>query len=138
MSNLSADDLVFYEEGGNIMSGGYLIDSILMKQGISPMTTLNQRGGLNNNGEHVSNIFENLAVPAGLLYTYKKGGSINKYQPKKSYTNGDIALSDAIHDDLFKQIEIDLYKKNTNKNTKKKYNKNLKKSNKYSKKQYKK
>ena len=55
MSYFSPNDLVFYKENDQIMSGGYLIDSILLKQGISPMTTYNQTGGIN--GDKVSNIF---------------------------------------------------------------------------------
>ena len=100
---LSPQDLVFYQENGNIMSGGYLIDSILLKQGMAPMTTFNQSGGVHS--EKVSNIFENLAVPAGLVYTYKKGCPINEYVSNHT-RQGDMTLSDDIHEQLFKQIEI--------------------------------
>ena len=118
MNHFSANDLVFYKEDDRIMSGGYLIDSILLKQGISPMTTYNQTGGLN--GDKVSNIFENLAVPAGLLYTYKKGNGIyEEYQINKVFAKENKVLPDEIHDELFKQIEIDLDKKKVIKKTRK-------------------
>lgn len=134
MSHFSGHDLVFYQEDGKIMSGGYLIDSILLKQGISPMTTLNQSGGINTNNK-VSNIFENLAVPAGLMYTYKKGSSIDDNsqkgglnQNKNTNKNTNIDLSDEIHDELFKHIEVNLNKRNTNKKTKKQKGKSNKQS----------
>lgn len=64
MSTLSPEDLVYYEKDGKIMSGGYAIESLLMKGKIAPMSTANthtQKGG------SVSSIFKNMAVPAGLL-----------------------------------------------------------------------
>jgi len=134
MSIFSPNDLVFYKENDTIMSGGYLIDSILLKKGISPMNTLNQYGGIgnyNSTNNSVSNIFENLAVPAGLLYTYSKGNIINQFNdPENKHggkkTDESILLDDEIHDDFIKQIEVDFYK--NKKNNKTKYNKNKLKS----------
>jgi len=82
MNNLSGDDLVYYKENGRIMSGGFNINSILMKQGTSPLVSLNndaeaQTGGSLNS---VSNLFKSLAVPTGLLYLHEK---------KKAYKNLD-------------------------------------------------
>jgi len=139
MSHFSGDDLVFYKEDDKIMSGGYLIDSILLKQGLSPMTTLNQSGGTNSTNNKVSNIFENLAVPAGLMYTYKKGSVINnsEYQEGGAYSKKNIYLEDEIHDELLKHIEVNTNKQNANKqntNTNKKSKKQMKKSKKQSKK----
>lgn len=134
MSHFSGDDLVFYKEDDKIMSGGYLIDSILLKQGLSPMTTLNKSGGSNSNNNKVSNIFENLAVPAGLMYTYKKGSVIDNfdsdYQKGGAYLKKNIYLEDEIHDELLKHIEVNSNKQNTNKKSKKQ----MKRSNKQSKK----
>lgn len=130
ISMLSPEDLVFYQENGNIMSGGYLIDSILLKEGLSPITTFNQSGG--DNSEKVSNIFENLAVPAGLFYKYKKGSPINEYISNNTHKGEqkEVTLSDDIHDQLFKQIEISnkSSKKNLTKRATKKNNKKTKKS----------
>ena len=80
-SGLGADDLLFYQEqrGGNniIMSGGYSVDSFLLKQGLSPMQTFGaleggQSGGKQSDGNKPSSIFENLAVPAGLFFSNQK------------------------------------------------------------------
>ena len=133
MSHFSANDLVFYKENDIIMSGGYLIDSVLLNQGISPMTTFNQHGGVA--GTKVSSIFENLAVPAGLLYTYKKGGSIIIDKQFKEDNSNDIVLSDDIHDQLFKQVDMSSSnKKGINSKSKPKTKKIFKKSKKHSKK----
>ena len=80
---LGPDDLLFYKEqrGGNdiIMSGGYSVDSYLLKNGLSPMQTNtrlesnSQLGGdKQGEGKQVSSIFENLAVPAGLFFLNQK------------------------------------------------------------------
>ena len=86
MNNLSGDDFVYYKENGKVMSGGFDINSILMKQGTSPLVSLNnddeaQTGGSLN---PVSNLFKSLAVPTGLLYLHEK---------KKGYKNLEYAQS---------------------------------------------
>ena len=115
MNYFSGEDLIFYKDvnSGKIMSGGYSIDSILLKDGISPMTTLNQdidfiKGGSN---QKVSNIFENLAVPAGLFYYEQKGG---KDDNQPIYYQNTSCLSEDLHDKLFKLVELN----NINKKTK--------------------
>jgi len=80
---ITADDLVVFKEGKNIMSGGYKIDSFLFNNGISPMASNNASNTENLvGGTNVSSIFSNLAVPAGLLLlqqntTKKRIESIN-------------------------------------------------------------
>jgi hypothetical protein len=51
---LTTDDLIFYKDNGNIMSGGYKINSILLQSNLPE----NQNIKLN----------ENLAIPSGLFY----------------------------------------------------------------------
>jgi len=74
MSALSGDDLVYYKENGRVMSGGFDINSILMKQGISPFSSLNSNElpVSQSGGSSVSNLFKSLAVPSGLLYLHEK------------------------------------------------------------------
>jgi len=74
MSNLSGNDLVYYKENGKVMSGGFDINSILMKQGISPFSSLNSNNSAlsQTGGSSVSNLFKSLAVPSGLLYLHEK------------------------------------------------------------------
>jgi hypothetical protein len=97
------------------MSGGYSIDSLLLKEGISPMQTFNSLE--NNNqmgGNKASNIFENLAVPAGLLYINKK--NIGSYSSLSDYKETKM-LPDNIFDEFMSMIEMDKRKrKKTRKN----------------------
>jgi hypothetical protein len=106
MSYFSANDLVFNKDpNGKIKSGGYLINSILMSEGIAPMTTLNdtQSGGARDQ-EKVSDIFNNLAVPAGLFCINKKSQLVD-CDMEKSIMDQHVPLSDDIHDRLLAMIE---------------------------------
>jgi hypothetical protein len=137
MNYFSSDDLVFYQDkqSGRIMSGGYNINSILLQKGVAPMTTLNSNSNIQDDDnmlggtKSVSNIFDNLAVPAGLYYNEQKqrGGSNNI-----QYSNAE-PLSEDIHDKLFKLVEVNTKTKQKtckNRNTKdkdiKKYSRKFK------------
>ena len=117
---LGPDDLLFYKEqrGGNdiIMSGGYSVDSYLLKNGLSPMQTNtrlesnSQLGGdKQGEGKQVSSIFENLAVPAGLFFLNQKPSHDNYGNKTKCMEHK--MLPDHIFDDFMKMIEIDKHKK---------------------------
>jgi len=89
---LKSDDLVFNtDKNGVITAGGFSVNSCLLKSGVSPITTI-------NNGSHkggsVSAIFNNLAVPAGLLYMQQSLATA--YIPE----NGDETISDTLYDKL--------------------------------------
>lgn len=69
MAKISADDLVFYTDGDKgIYSGGYSIDSILMKSGMSPIMSI-QGGGNEGEGGSIGggggpfSLFSDLVVP---------------------------------------------------------------------------
>jgi len=80
--NISSDDLIFYKDGNKIYSGGFSVNSVLLKKGHSPFITFNnnhntQKGGSyleneelekNGNSNNVSDLFKNFVVPSGLLY----------------------------------------------------------------------
>ena len=78
------------------MSGGFQISSIAMKQGI-PL---------------YSNLFENLAVPVGLLSTKQKEKDSKKYVVLDDYEmetvnrEGNQEIDNDIYDNLLKQVEI--------------------------------
>lgn len=71
-SEITADDLIYYKEGDKIYSGGFQVNSILMKKGLSPYTSFQHAGSTNEN--NVSDLFKNFAVPSGLLYYPNKLG----------------------------------------------------------------
>ena len=65
MPHLQPCDLTicYNNEDGTASAGGYKIESLLLKQGSSPMITMS--GG--KKSDKVSDCFRDLAVPAGLL-----------------------------------------------------------------------
>jgi hypothetical protein len=111
------NDLIFYKNNdGNIMSGGYDVESHMLRNGISPMRTLNfeQNGGRDKKEAKVSNGFENLAVPAGLFYicqSQSQSKNKNKDKEKHSYDKEHTPLPDDIFDKLYEMIEYNDKKK---------------------------
>lgn len=80
--NYIGPDELIYNNDGEIHSGGFNINSIMMKNGMSPIMTLNsnnfmihQNGGANEINK-VSDLFANLVIPNwNLSYNYKNGGT---------------------------------------------------------------
>ena len=140
MSRISADDLTFYKEDGKIMSGGFNVSSILMKNGFIPSNSNHQKGG---SGTIISSLFDNLAVPAGLLYQEQKqrGGDGDK-EPiyyDEILENGEKkegVLDEDIYEQLLKMIEVNENPplKKVERNTRKMRKDNKKVSNKKTKK----
>ena len=114
---LDTNDLLFYREqqGGNdiIMSGGYSVDSYLLKEGLSPIQTLNSLEGGQEGGQKVSSIFENLAVPAGLFFNNQKPVQDMNGGARKCMDH--TMLPDNIFDEFMRMIEIDKTKKQNRK-----------------------
>jgi hypothetical protein len=138
------NDLVFYQHGGKIMSGGYTVNSILMNSGqpllnsyFGGSKTLERQHGNNRNNnndddeddeddehddEHDDEItgrnkhFDNLAVPVGIFYIHnnQKSEYDDKLRDHNNYKQCEM-LSDDIYDKLF---ELASYKQSTNKNNK--------------------
>jgi hypothetical protein len=117
-TNFGPNDLLFYREqqGGNdiIMSGGYSVDSYLLKEGLSPIQTLNSlEGGQEGGSKQVSSIFENLAVPAGLFFNNQKPVQDMYGGARKCMDH--TMLPDNIFDEFMRMIEIDKTKKRNRK-----------------------
>ena len=107
---LSANDMIFYNEEGKIMSGGFSIESLLLRKGESPMYTTNSSE--NKTGGSVSSIFKNLAIPAGLLYQSNKEKTRKMFEYNEDIQelhggfNDNSVLSEDIHSQLMKMIEV--------------------------------
>ena len=99
---LNTTDLVFYKnEDGQIMSGGYLIDSKLLQTDGSPMQT---GGSLMQTGDTL----KDLSVPIGLYAgTIKKTMSDLYSGGKYDAIDKHIMLPDDIYDSLFGLVEYD-------------------------------
>jgi hypothetical protein len=134
MSHIGADDLVYTNKDG-IYSGGFNVQSIIMKGGMSPIMTIN----INNDGQKggstgkVSDMFSGLVVPAYAYY--HNGGSKSKSSSYKSHNSDndesdseDDVIDDDLHDKLLglvrehdnKLKQEERKKKRTRKHTKSK------------------
>jgi hypothetical protein len=94
-----------------IHSGGFSINSVMLKKGISPLKTLNVRNDDNDlsggGGTQVADLFDSLVVP-NWAFTEGKifgsgGGSVNKHFLEKD------ADADMLDDDLYEKL-LDLVK----------------------------
>lgn len=113
---LGDDDFVysrhFNAETGEhyVSSGGYRIKSSWLQGGNAPMATWAgglglQSGGDNHTNKRVSELFEHLAVPTGLLALYpQKGGSAHTSSALPSSPLIDVTTHSVISDDLFDRL----------------------------------
>jgi hypothetical protein len=95
---IGANELVFNtDKEAGIYSGGFSINSIMMKSGLSPIITVNkplqplQSGG----SSQVSDLFKDLVIPNWALSYSMKGG---EYKDESSDSEGEI--DDDLHDKL--------------------------------------
>lgn len=108
---IGAGELVFHsDENLGIGSGGFDVNSILLKGGMSPITTINtqQHGG---SFDKVSDLFNDLVVPNWAL-SYNNRIVGGKY--KEVNHNDSDSDDDVIHDDLHEKL-LDLVKEHNNK-----------------------
>ena len=103
---LDGDDLVFYSDSNNeIYSGGFSINSIMMKGGISPFTTLNKMNG--QTGGNVSDLFKDLVVPTWLVsHEYKATGGTKQNNKDSDEDSEDEIISDDLHDKLVNLVTV--------------------------------
>jgi hypothetical protein len=128
MSNIDGEDLVFYSGSDKqIYSGGFSVNSIMMKTGFSPFTTLNNIN--TQTGGNVSDLFKDLVVPSWLL---SQGGSKHSNGTKHSRKYDDDSddeeiISDELYDKLVDLVTVsDAEIKNKKKNTRRFKNKVVK------------
>lgn len=126
MSYLGPNELIYnnnLKEG--IYSGGFSVNSVMMREGISPIITLNTSsvGGATSDSDKVTDIFSNLVIP-NWAFSYGKsvgGGTEKEIKHEDEYD------TDVIDDDLHDKL-LDLVKERANqnkhKNTKKSKSKN--------------
>jgi len=134
MSIIGADELIFTNDSSNgIYSGGFSINSIMMKNGISPIMTLNnplQNAG----GTNVSDLFDNMVIPNWAYYLPNKiggGRHLNKSKYSDSDSDEDDVIDNDLHDKLLDLVKPDIKEmkkhKPTRKNQKRVFKKKTKK-----------
>jgi hypothetical protein len=100
MSYIEPNELIFYNDNENgIHSGGFSVNSLLMKAGMSPIMTLNQNksGGA---GEQVSDLFNDLVVPNWSFFMpsgMTTGGKKDNYIDD---SDDDDVIDEELHDKL--------------------------------------
>ena len=108
MSYIDGNDLVFYGDSDKqIYSGGFSVNSIMMKSGISPFTTLNNMNG--QTGGNVSDLFKDLVVPSWLVSQENKfsGGSKHMKNLDGDSSGDDEIISDELYDKLIDLVTVD-------------------------------
>lgn len=106
-------DLVWYNEGDSIQSGGYSVDSLFKTLGVSPITTNNNMTGGSNkdsnskigDAKNVSELFKATAVPAGL--TMIGGDSKNNSTDYDIQYAGQGLINESLFDKLTKLASPD-------------------------------
>ena len=127
MSYLDGNDLVFYGGSDNqIYSGGFSVNSIMMKSGISPFTTLNNINS--QTGGNVSDLFKDLVVPSWLVsQEYKATGGNKHVKNFDEDSEDEEIISDELHDKLIDLVTVsDSEIKNKKKSTRRFKNKIVK------------
>jgi hypothetical protein len=127
MSYLDANELIFNNDIKNgIHTGGFSVNSIMMKEGISPIMTINNNNIQTGGTQQVSDLFNNLVVPNWALSYHNKmfgGEYIDIFENDDDEDN---VINDDLHDkliDLVKKQDEQQDKQNKKKNTKKMQNK---------------
>jgi len=121
-SYIGPDELI-YNNDGEIHSGGFSVNSIMLKNGLSPIITLNHNNANVNTisnqigGEKVSDLFNNLVIPNWTLsYNYKngaiyEGGSngivYNSNKKRADQEDDDEVMEEALHDKLLNLVKVD-------------------------------
>lgn len=126
---IGADELVFNNDiDKGIHSGGFSVNSIMMKSNMSPIMTLNSPDSIIGGGSNkVSDLFNDLVVPNWALSYNNRimGGKYKDVDHDESESDDDV-----IHDDLHEKL-LELVKQHNtstmSKSAKKKMTKRVKK-----------
>jgi len=100
------DDFVIFNNGGQILGGGFHVNSLLLKHKQSPMHTLNQKyhggGSLN-----VSNLYDYLAIPAGIFYEPNKLGGKRDERNGQNKVLEEEDVDEDVYDKLVKLASVE-------------------------------
>lgn len=103
---IGSDELIFNnDKNSGIYSGGFSVNSIMMKSKMSPIMTLNNNS-INKESDKVSDLFNDLVVPNWTL-TYNNritGGKYNQNDHENSDSDDDI-INDDLHDKLLDLVK---------------------------------
>jgi hypothetical protein len=104
---IGADELVFNnDKERGIHSGGFSVNSIMMKAGMSPIMTVNRSEVLTGGSDKVSDLFNDLVVPNwALSYNNRIGGGKYKEVEHDDSDSEDSVIDDDLHDKLLELVK---------------------------------
>ena len=122
MSYIEPFELIFNNDPvKGITTGGFSVNSVMLKNGLSPIKTLNVNSS-QSGGTNVSDLFENIVVP-NWAYTY--GSKIGGEQHNTKKYEEDDYVDDELHEKLLKLVTADIKHPVTKKRNTKKNNNNI-------------
>ena len=103
---IGAGELVYNTDDGGVQSGGFSVESIMLRSGMSPIKTINDKYS-NQSGGNVSDLFKNLVIPSwSLSYNNRIGGGKSKMDNfSVDEEIDDEAIDDELHDKLLGLVE---------------------------------
>jgi hypothetical protein len=107
MSNFNANDLIFNDNDElGIHTGGFSVNSIMMKTGISPIMTINTNDQLG--GTKVSDLFSSDLVVPNWVYAHdiQVGGGKHGYKIDSDDENENEEIDDELHDKLLDLVRV--------------------------------
>jgi hypothetical protein len=111
-ANIGGNEMVFSINSDGACSGGFNVNSIMMKAGMSPITTIQSQTGGNN----VSDLFGgNLVIPSWLLGYSTVNGGVNGGGNKdkcKDNDSDDECIDDKLYETLLDLVREPLHKLN--------------------------
>lgn len=132
MNYLGPEELIYNNNSElGIHTGGFNVKSIMMREGISPIITVNtnQKGG---DSDKVSDLFNDLVIPNwALTYHNKMIGGEYRGEYKKHKKNDEESSDDEVLDDDLHNKLLELVRENDIKNNKINESKKHKKTKKY-------
>ena len=124
---MEASDMIFDKDNNaEITSGGFSVNSIMLKMGMSPLVTLNNQSG----GANVSDMFSGIVVPNWAFTHNMSAGNMSRDVVEDDTDENDSVVHDDIYDkllDMVKHHDKKHSKKQTKKITVKKSSKNTRK-----------
>ena len=104
---MDATDMVFDTDNTNdtndtITSGGFSVNSIMLKMGLSPLATLNKQSG----GAQVSDMFDGIVIPNWAFTHDLAAVAKSVYNPDIENENENDADIDneVVHDDIYDKL----------------------------------
>ena len=110
---MEASDMIF-DNNTTITSGGFSVNSIMLKMGLSPLVTLNNQSG----GANVSDMFSGIVVPNWTFTHNMSAGNMSRDVVDNDKDDKYDEDDSVVHDDIYDKL-LDMVKHHDKKHPKK-------------------